>query len=272
VGGRHLRQTTNPSQIRRPGRSRVWLFLALSCLLGGGCGLDDYEAKIRKDQLRLEFFDDEYDKLGSPPGIDPPKSEDKDKYPVPAGKVVLRQPQEIDEKCASKPVGMFYDYPRKSKGKIRHLYLAWDEKAKAKEFRDKVFAGLEAFHVSVSQKALAPVRLKERPPPRKPPPPFEAATYDTKETDANKVVHEMRYFIYLYPEATEQDKDKEAFQVAIIFVVDLDPLKEGEEPASEQRVNQTVKTEIDYCLGTLSVGSSPTSQQSVAPDTGRRPQ
>jgi hypothetical protein len=263
-----LTHATNPSQLCRPTRNKALVLLALGYLLGGGCGLGDYEAQMRKEQARLDFIDRENDNLGDPPGIDRPKTTEKDKSPIPPGTVTLRQPQEISKTCSDDRLGIFFDYPRKggTKGKIKHLYLAWEEKAKAKDFREKVCAALDARGIRVSPKSLTQVKLKERPPGRKRPPSFEYTSYDTKEVDANKNVKETRYFVYFYPDiSTEEKAPPEAFQVAIIFAVEMDPAKDTEEPA-EQRVGQATRTEIDFSLGTLLVGSSP-SQAAAAPAT-----
>jgi hypothetical protein len=247
-------QTTNTSPTGRRGRSKAWALVAVGFLLAGGCGLGDYEAEIRKEQARLEFIDRENDNLGEP--LERPLKSEKDKIPV-AGDVFLRPPKGINKKPSDKPPigGVLYDYSR-HKGGIKHIYLAWDEKAKLKDFRGKVWSALGNLHIQ--KKQLNSVTFKPRPPVRsKTPPKVEFATYDTKDAD-NK---DVRYYINFYPDSSAEDRapDDEFFQVAVIYAAEI---AQSEDP--EQRVvSRASLDEMDYSLATLAVGGTASSLRSV---------
>jgi hypothetical protein len=254
LGDRFVTQTTHTSSTGRCGRNKAWALVAVGFLLAGGCGLGDYEAEVRKEQARLEFIDRENDNLGEP--LERPLKSEKEKTPVP-GDVFLRPPKGINKKPSDKPPigGLLYDYSR-HKGSIKHVYLAWDEKGKVKDFRDKVWSALGNLHIQKKQLSL--VTFKPRPPVRsKTPPKVEYATYDTKDAD-NK---DVRYYINFYPEISGQDKspDDELFQVAVIFAAEI---AQSDDP--EQRVvSRASLDEMDYSLATLAVGGAATGLRSI---------
>ncbi len=97
--------------------NRLGISLRLTCglFLGTvlGCGLADYEDKMKQSQKKLERFDEEVRALDEPIQLPKKKVKDKDKgeREEPIALIFLRPPRGIQPK-ASKPEGDLYRFPR----------------------------------------------------------------------------------------------------------------------------------------------------------------
>jgi hypothetical protein len=84
--------------------------LALLAALGG-CGLSDYEARMREAQARLKRFDEENKLLGEPLQV-PTRTDEKTKAVVPVADAFVRPPRGIMSMPEKEPrSGLLYRYP-----------------------------------------------------------------------------------------------------------------------------------------------------------------
>jgi len=110
---------------------------ALLLLAAGGCGLNEYQAKMRSAQDRLERFEEENKLLGDPLAM--PQIKDKEGNVISAGNIFLRPPKGISPTPGADPRGnlLFRYVPSKEggAGPFQQLELAFGDK---KDFRDDV--------------------------------------------------------------------------------------------------------------------------------------
>jgi hypothetical protein len=149
-------------------------FLQPLCLLGlltlaSGCGLDDYEKKMRETQVKLQDYDEEEITLG-PALLMPRKLNPKTMQQVPIpGTAFVRGPKGIHPMPEKEPrEGIFYRYlpptnkkadPFKLVEVAYWVYGKKKEEGESKEdFEKKVKAGQRAF----TNKVLACFSLREK--------------------------------------------------------------------------------------------------------------
>jgi hypothetical protein len=143
------------------------LFGPLLVLGAAGCGLSDYEAKMRATQARLERFEQENKYLGNP--LTMPTRKEKDES-VPLANVFLRPPRGIQTSPSEEPrSGLLYGYrPAKEGAAGAFTVVELGFSSGQKDFPADVLGLFPAGGVSTRQRQV-------QPPGRK------ALTFDTAE-------------------------------------------------------------------------------------------
>lgn len=127
-----------------------WL-LAAALGLAGGCNLADYEAKIKLEQERLKYLDDEASFLGEPIKLpSPPKGEEKSS--VLPREIFFRPPKGIgdkpaDPRSAGTPAWLHKFPSFNQRSAVHNVYVAVSKTMSEPDFQKQV---LNYFRVSSS--------------------------------------------------------------------------------------------------------------------------
>jgi hypothetical protein len=142
-------------------------------LLAAGCGLADYEAKMREADARVQRFDEENKALDEPLTI-PTVKEKETNRDVPLADLFLRPPKGIAKngKWSEGSSPPLYYYPAASAGVCTDVYLIFGD---AKQDRDKFRGQVEALlHAPQPPPAWQP---RSYTPPGRPPRTFDVAEF-----------------------------------------------------------------------------------------------
>jgi hypothetical protein len=92
-----------------PARHTRPILLTLLGLLLAGCGVADYEARMKETQQRIKQYEEESKLLGAP--VSPPTAKNEAGQPTAVASFTLRLPQAIStQPSAEARGGLYYDY------------------------------------------------------------------------------------------------------------------------------------------------------------------
>jgi hypothetical protein len=180
---------------------RTWA--ALLAVLLGGCGLADYEARMKDTQARLQEYD-QTNKLLDEPVV------------LPKADLFFRPPRGIHKTAEGEPRdGLLYHYPAHSGGPGPFLFVELAVAANRPDFTAEVLR-----HYPSSGQALAFGPGHPRPPDHRTPLPF-----DTREFDGD----EATYSVNVYQGARAQ--------VAVTFAI-----VKGQRAAADLALNRSLES------------------------------
>jgi hypothetical protein len=270
-----LPQYRNPSRWKRCSRRRVsllWRWLALVLLLGiaPGCGLGDYEERLKEENARAKLIDEDNKHLGNPLVMPGPKANETGSPALAENNVFLRAPkvffcktapiapvglgnftglcgyvgqegfnvmlagiinEDIDQPAFQKDVWLaFHSYLRETRG--LEIKMSEDKRVKKKEKKQGLRAGKEVPPVMELLLWIwdEPEQVAGKEDPKAP-------VVDKDKTGKKDKAREGgRYWFYFYKSGNHQ--------VAVIYQV----------PA-ESRDDPSVRRGIDASIKTLAVGT-----------------
>lgn len=218
-------------------------------VVAGGCGLGDYEAKIKSEQERLRYVDRINQFLGLPI-LPPPKKENTVTANAAVNRAAaarpaevplfLRPPKGIASKYEDQPLGnLLFRYLNKSAGmrdssEFREMDIGISRKADMAAFRSEVLLALPG--------------ASDAPPQPAPQKPFwrDALRYDKVEYSVG--TPPMSYYVFFHKTDSYQqtpDSPMQTVQIAIVFQVPADKVSDPKAGVQES---------MNLCLQTLGIG------------------
>jgi hypothetical protein len=189
--------------LRRTLDRRAARWASLSCVLLGGCGLADYEARMKETQARLQEYD-QTNKLLDEPVV------------LPGADVFFRPPRGTRKTAEDGPRdGLLYRYPARAGGAGPFLFVELAVAANRPDFAAEVLR-----HYQPSGPVLAFPPGNPRPPEHRTP-----LKFDTHEFDGD----DATYSVNVYQGA--------AAQVVVTFA-----LAKGQRAAADAALNRSLES------------------------------
>jgi hypothetical protein len=189
--------------MRQPVGRRLACWVPLLCVLPAGCGLAEYEGRMKETQARLQEYD-QTNKLLDAPVV------------LPGADLFFRPPRGIRKTAEGEPRdGLLYRYPPRAGGAGPFLFVEVAVAANRPDFADEVLR-----HYQPSGPVLAFGPGNPRPPEYRTP-----LRFDTREFDGD----EATYSVNVYQGA--------AAQVAVTFAV-----AKGQRAAADGALNRSLES------------------------------